>query len=175
MFKESENMKIPNFLLEQFEQQDFSCTNKKCKSPFILAGLVFLGIKTVRRNKQPAKDFLFCQYICPKCNEAVGFEIFEMKLEEFAMMVLQDVEDSPNKPAKAKSEEIPQKDPKVVSKVPKAKSKMTIEEQNTCVQMLDDSKSWADWLKKIGIPVEPKENKDSKGNFSIDRTEGDNE
>ena len=169
-------MKIPRFLLEQFQQQDFSCTNEKCKSPFILAGLVFLGIKPVKRNKQPVKEYLYCDYLCPKCNNKAGFEIFEMKLEEFAMMILDDVdgleEQSEPKVSKKKTFK-PQENQEKKEKQSIQKSKISTQETQTAAKMLDSAKSWTEWLHKIGIPSEPKE--PEKNNFRINNQEEENE
>lgn len=151
-------MNLPDWLLKHFNKSNFSCPH--CQKEFVNQGCVMIGIRIVDDQFTSSKHVLFMEYLCNHCNKRSGFEIIDMELEEFAIQVLQDSEIEEHVVEKTAKYN---KDPKKKAKKRiKSESKITSDEQESALEMLNDSRSWSDWLRKIGINPNISEHPDTK-------------
>ena len=115
---------------------------------------------------------LYCEYICPRCKQKVGYTFFDMTLDQFAVAMLDgSIRNNENQNETSIQEEKKnEENAKPVMK--KNKSKISSAEQKAALKMLENSPNWADWLGKIGAPTE-EIIEDQNDCFRLDKEEDD--
>ncbi len=169
-------MRIPRWFSEHARKQNIVCD--KCKDNFNEGSIIFFGIKNVNFNKfTPARDMLYCEYICPSCKQKVSYTFFDMTLDQFAVALLDENQKAEQDEEEPQTQEIEKPNIESVSPKPamkKNKSKISSAEQKAALKMLDSSISWSDWLGKIGAPTEEVIEDPKNNNFRLEKEE-DNE
>ena len=99
----------------------------KCGAKMKDKNVISVGIKKVEEDE--SKSYLFFTHRCDVCMHEVFIEADEMDLDDFAYMILEDLEEQ------TKSQD----------------SKITEEEVKNVVKMLKESESYEDFLKSMGI------------------------
>ena len=174
--------RIPKWLQKSFKVNDYSCPT--CSAEFDSDEIILIGIKNAAWKEGKSKEMLFIERVCGGCKKKIGYQIYDLTLEDFAMAVLQGiVEDDVEEQDAAEDEEMRRAIEEEVSKLKfntdpmkkakaKLESKISLAEQKRAVEMLNDAESWADWLIQIGVPIENVENNKQ---FDIDDDETDSD
>ena len=169
---------LPRWLIAKFKKDGFKCPT--CNTDFDQKGVYAAGIKDSYADKN--KSVPFVEYCCPTCEEKKLIELpIESSLIEFSVSIIDDIDNEVEemnrqerpvkyhkkgvKKAKRRNDIEPQDEP---ADKGYSKSRITKEEIKKAVDMMDSSKSWDEFLKKIGAPMEfaylnPLEEGDTKG------------
>jgi len=171
-------MRLPGWFIEHCQKEKLAC--EKCKAPFDPAWVIFLGIKNVNFNKKaPEREMLYCELICGKCGAKAGYTFFDLKLEAFALAIIneagksaEDISGIP--PATEESEPSEENAAKPKNKPKsKTKSKISADEEKAVKKMLD-SLPFPEFLKQIGASVDDEDSEPKKpDNFKIKNEDDD--
>jgi|AntRauTorckE6833_2_1112554.scaffolds.fasta_scaffold00793_9 hypothetical protein len=148
-------MRITDFILKHYDKRNLFCPS--CQAAFDREGCEIVGIKEVGSNSS-----LFMEYVCPQCDDRSGFTLNKMTMEDLASAILEDLvneegedkeieEGITERRERAKNKK--QGDKKAKKRF-SSKSKITLEEQASAKEMLENSHTWHDWLVQIGASEE---------------------
>ena len=153
---------IPNWILTALKNNKFNCHN--CNKILTRKNLKSLGIKESVGDS--LSESLFIELVCVSCNGMTLFEIREMDLLEFAIMILDGVESerdvvekdgeviddlSQTSLSDAFFAEAEQQRPKRKPPKRKKKSKITLKEIKESVKKIQDVKNHDEFLELLGM------------------------
>jgi len=148
---------IPKWIDFIFKQEDFYCPI--CKSGFNKKGIMAMGIRVSLKNIK--KEVLFVIYLCFKCKETIELEFGEITIEDFALNILEEMEDNialeekENKgPFIDDYEAVVNNSSEEKKKLKKIKSKITSKEIKDVKKVLNGIKSHEDFLLELGFSEE---------------------
>lgn len=154
---------LPRWLISKFKKDDFRCPS--CDTKFAPSGVYAAGVKDSYNDK--TKSVPFIEYCCPNCKDRKMVELpIESTLIEFAASIIDDIDaeieemnrqDRPvryHKKGVRKAKRRDDPDEKEPEEESGGKSRITKDEMRKAIKLMNDSKFWEDFLKKIGAPME---------------------
>ena len=147
---------IPKWIELILEEESFYCPI--CKEGFDRRGIVSVGIRVSLRNVK--KEVLFILYLCSKCKKVIDLEFGEMTMEDFALNILDELneneinEEKNKKPFREDYNFIVNNSLEESGKNKKIKSKITYKEIKDIKKALDSVKTHEEFLFLLGFTEE---------------------
>jgi len=148
-------LNTPDWIIDILKTEDFRCP--KCKTAFNENYVSSCGLRKSHRNVK--KQVLYVEYDCKGCkSQPICLELYDLDFDEFAFLILDDVDDSRMQSIKEKADKISQNDVKYKAtpkkrkrKINFKKSKITQKEIDLDIKFLNECAFHSDFLEILGI------------------------
>ena len=133
-------LNTPAWIIDILETEDFRCP--QCKTVFNKDYISACGLRKSHRDIK--KQVLYVEYNCKKCqSQPIYLELYDLDFDEFAFLILDDVDESRMQSIKEKTNKMSQSTNDMKSKAkPRKKKKMNFRKSKITQKELDSARKF---------------------------------